>query len=114
MHSRLYELMFIDFWIGFYRVELCILMDRKTFKAICADCGEECDIPFEPTEGRPVKCNDCFRRGRGGSGGRDRGRRRDFNVVCAECGKATTVPFKPVQGNPVPCRNCFDKSKKAA
>jgi len=102
---------FIFFGIGFYRVKLCILMDKKMFKAICADCGEECEIPFEPTEGRPVKCNDCFRRGRGGSGrGGDRGSRRDFNVVCAECGKATTVPFKPVQGKPVLCRDCFKKN----
>jgi len=83
-------------------------MDKKTFRAICAECGEECNIPFEPTEGRPVKCDDCFKRGRGGSG-RDRNSRRDFNVVCAECGRATTVPFKPVRGDPVLCRNCFDK-----
>ncbi len=83
-------------------------MDKKKFKAICAECGEECDIPFEPTEGRPVKCDGCFKRGRG-SNGRDRGSRRDFNVVCAECGRSTTVPFKPVRGDPVLCRNCFNK-----
>lgn len=94
-------------------MELCIWMDRKKFKAVCVDCGEECDIPFEPTEGRPVKCDDCFRKGRGGFR-QNRNRQRDFNVICAECGKATTVPFKPVQGKPVLCRNCFDKSKKAA
>ena len=101
--------MFIDFWIGFYRVELCIWMDKKKFKAVCAECGKECEIPFEPTEGRPVKCDDCFRRGRGGFE-RGRNRQRDFNVVCAECRRATTVPFKPVQGKPVLCRDCFKKA----
>lgn len=83
-------------------------MDGEKFKAICAGCGKECEIPFEPTEGRPVKCDDCFRRGRSQ---RNFGqRRRDFNVTCAECGKVTTVPFKPTPGGkPVLCRDCFKK-----
>ncbi|MCD4771362.1 hypothetical protein K8R30_03020 [archaeon] len=96
-------------------------MEGEKFKAVCSECGEECEIPFEPKEGRPVKCNDCFKRGRPqrGFGGRDNNKfggrdnhkqRRDFNVVCAECGKATTVPFKPTQGGkPVLCRDCFKK-----
>jgi len=51
------------------------------FKAVCSECGKECEIPFKPTEGRPVKCNDCFRKGRGGSGrGRERGSRFVLNV----------------------------------
>ena len=33
---------------------------RQMFKAVCADCGTECEVPFEPTEGRPVYCRDCF------------------------------------------------------
>lgn len=88
-------------------------MEREKFKAVCAECGEECEIPFNPTEGRPVKCDACFRKGRddrqGGRGGRgfDGGGRKDFHVVCAECGRATTVPFKPTQGKPVLCRDCF-------
>ncbi len=87
---------------------LCNFMDREKFKAVCADCGKECEVPFKPTEGRPVKCNDCFRKGRPQ---RSFNKRRDVDVVCAECGKATTVPFKPVSGRPVLCRDCFRKSK---
>ncbi|WAI02156.1 CxxC-x17-CxxC domain-containing protein [Methanogenium organophilum] len=33
---------------------------REMHKATCADCGKECEVPFKPTEGRPVYCNDCF------------------------------------------------------
>ena len=33
---------------------------RETHKAVCADCKNECDVPFKPTEGRPVYCRDCF------------------------------------------------------
>ncbi|MDO9540512.1 MAG: DNA-directed RNA polymerase [Methanocalculus sp.] len=33
---------------------------REMSKAICADCGCECEVPFKPTEGRPVYCRDCL------------------------------------------------------
>jgi len=33
---------------------------RKMYKAVCADCGKECEVPFKPTEGRPVYCRDCY------------------------------------------------------
>lgn len=37
---------------------------RQMHKAICSKCGKECEVPFKPTEGRDVLCNDCFRRDR--------------------------------------------------
>lgn len=33
---------------------------REMHKATCADCGAECEVPFQPTEGRPVYCRECF------------------------------------------------------
>ncbi|MFA5612973.1 MAG: CxxC-x17-CxxC domain-containing protein [Methanoculleus sp.] len=33
---------------------------REMTKTICSDCGKECEVPFKPTEGRPVYCQDCF------------------------------------------------------
>jgi len=33
---------------------------REMHKAKCADCGEECEVPFEPKEGRPVYCKNCY------------------------------------------------------
>ena len=33
---------------------------REATKAICSDCGKECEVPFKPTAGRPVYCRDCF------------------------------------------------------
>ena len=29
-------------------------------KAICSECGKECEVPFVPTEGRPVYCKECY------------------------------------------------------
>jgi len=33
---------------------------REMYPAICADCGKETEVPFEPRSGRPVYCNECF------------------------------------------------------
>ncbi|HLC31886.1 MAG TPA: CxxC-x17-CxxC domain-containing protein [Candidatus Nanoarchaeia archaeon] len=33
---------------------------REMHKATCADCKKECEVPFKPTEGRPVYCKDCY------------------------------------------------------
>ena len=101
--------------------------DRQMFKAVCSDCGAECEVPFEPTEGKPVRCRDCFRKNRpqrsfGGSGGNrsfggsrgfDRGPREMHKAVCAECGKNCEVPFKPTEGKPVLCKDCFMKKKNS-
>lgn len=37
-----------------------IAMPRQMHSVICADCGVETQVPFEPTEGRPVYCRDCY------------------------------------------------------
>jgi CxxC-x17-CxxC domain-containing protein len=34
--------------------------ERQMFKTICAECGQETTVPFEPTGDRPVYCRDCF------------------------------------------------------
>ncbi len=33
---------------------------RRMFPAICAECGKETEVPFEPREGRPVYCSVCY------------------------------------------------------
>jgi len=33
---------------------------RQMFPAICAECGKETEVPFKPTEDRPVYCRDCY------------------------------------------------------
>jgi len=27
----------------------------------CNKCGKKCEVPFKPTPGKPVYCNECFR-----------------------------------------------------
>jgi len=35
--------------------------DRKMYDAVCAKCGQPCQVPFQPAEGRPVYCRNCYR-----------------------------------------------------
>lgn len=91
----------------------------------CSECGKPANVPFEPTAGRPVYCNDCFSKRRparssGGGGGfgrgpprGDRGDRQMFEVTCSDCGKQTQVPFQPSGDRPVYCQDCFRKHKPA-
>jgi CxxC-x17-CxxC domain-containing protein len=39
--------------------------EKKMFPASCDTCGNRCQVPFRPTSGKPVFCDNCF--GRGGS-----------------------------------------------
>lgn len=33
---------------------------REMHKAVCSECGQECEVPFKPTEGKPVYCKECY------------------------------------------------------
>ena len=35
---------------------------RQMFPAVCAECGKETEVPFEPRQDRPVYCSDCYRK----------------------------------------------------
>jgi len=33
---------------------------REMHKAVCADCKQECEVPFKPDPSRPVYCRECW------------------------------------------------------
>jgi CxxC-x17-CxxC domain-containing protein len=35
---------------------------RQMFPAVCAECGKETEVPFEPRGDKPVYCSDCYRK----------------------------------------------------
>ena len=37
---------------------------REMFPAVCTSCGKETEVPFQPTAGKPVYCQDCFQQQR--------------------------------------------------
>ena len=34
--------------------------ERRMYPAVCAECGQSTEVPFEPRGDRPVYCRDCF------------------------------------------------------
>lgn len=38
---------------------------RPMFDVICDACGQPTKVPFEPRQGRPVYCRECFQAQRG-------------------------------------------------
>ena len=53
-----------------YKIKIGEIMSNRNYgnrtmhKATCADCGNECEVPFQPKEDRPVYCRDCYRKHR--------------------------------------------------
>ena len=37
---------------------------RQMHAVVCADCGKDTEVPFEPRGDRPVYCSDCYRKAR--------------------------------------------------
>jgi CxxC-x17-CxxC domain-containing protein len=37
---------------------------RQMYPAVCAECGKNTEVPFQPRGDRPVYCRDCFNRQR--------------------------------------------------
>ena len=33
---------------------------QEKFKIKCDKCGKEDEVPFKPTQGKPILCRDCF------------------------------------------------------
>jgi len=101
---------------------------KQMFQATCDKCGNECEVPFRPSGGKPVLCSECFgKKGFGNKGSKfqkrsgdrkrrfgDRssrsGDRQMHQAVCDKCGKECEVPFKPTAGKPIYCNDCFGKN----
>ena len=91
----------------------------------CADCGNECEIPFVPKHDRPVYCSDCFKLNKPGKLDDDKNSRNDRDsrysrnvnqnesaiVTCADCGNECEIPFVPKHDRPVYCSDCFKLNK---
>jgi CxxC-x17-CxxC domain-containing protein len=101
-------------------------------KAICAQCGSQCEVPFKPSNDKPVYCSECFsKKNNEGTGRRDGNRRDDrrsdrrggerdfrkddrqrFNAICSVCGETCSLPFNPTPGKKVYCDLCFSKKNE--
>ncbi|MFH1208776.1 MAG: CxxC-x17-CxxC domain-containing protein [Candidatus Omnitrophota bacterium] len=52
--------------------------EKILYKAVCADCHKDCEIPFKPTGERPVYCKECFSKRKAGNPSKtDEGNRQE-------------------------------------
>jgi len=94
-------------------------------RAVCDECGDDCQVPFRPTGEKPIYCSSCFekqgnsrsssdRPSRFGSDRNDRRPRFEdkqmHDATCDKCGTDCQVPFRPTAGKPIFCDNCFEKT----
>ncbi|MFA7244692.1 MAG: CxxC-x17-CxxC domain-containing protein [Candidatus Magasanikbacteria bacterium] len=92
---------------------------QKTMhRAVCDECGDNCEVPFKPSGDKPVLCSHCFGKSGGPAPrfGGDRGERRErpsfedrqmHDAICDKCGSECQVPFRPTPGKEIFCNNCF-------
>lgn len=38
--------------------------ERELFDVVCAACGAPCKVTFKPSNGKPIYCDDCYRKRR--------------------------------------------------
>lgn len=72
--------------------------DKQMFSAVCAKCGNNCEVPFRPAPGKPVYCSQCFEKDGGrparpsfnGNRGSD-GSKAQFDMLNAKLDKILTA-----------------------
>ncbi|OGW80335.1 MAG: hypothetical protein A3G33_01140 [Omnitrophica bacterium RIFCSPLOWO2_12_FULL_44_17] len=69
---------------------------RVLHKAICADCKKDCEIPFQPSPGRPVYCKACFSVRKGGNSQKERPNYRPGPVQITPVAKPQVVEKKRI------------------
>lgn len=91
---------------------------REMFRAVCDNCGKDCEVPFRPTSGKPVYCSDCFEKMGGRSSDRpERSERpefrnasqsfdqsKNFDALNAKLDKILNI-LQPKQNTPVNDKN---------
>lgn len=93
---------------------------RQMFKAVCAECKNECELPFKPSGDRPVYCKECFAQRKAATTNKVS---KPVPVApAAETINTAPKPFTdvtpkatgPVQVYPVDLRSPAEKAKSAA
>ena len=83
-------------------------IERVLHEAICADCHKVCEVPFRPSEDRPVYCKECFAKRKPPSVGRQGAVPNKLYPVLTP----VAMPSKLSKPSKQPVRNSSKKIKK--
>ena len=81
--------------------------DREDTTVTCADCGDQCTVPFVPRSNKPVYCSDCFRQYKPDNPDNDRPSRDDRGSRYSRDDR----PSRNSRDNDRPSRNSRDNSR---
>jgi len=63
-------------------------------KAICDNCGKECEVPFRPSKDKPVYCDDCFGEKRESRGRNGEGNSKQLDLIIEKLDKVLEIVAK--------------------
>ena len=67
--------------------------DSVMHHAICDSRGEDCEVPFRPTKGKPIYCDNCFENNRG----KDNNQLKDeFEILNKKLDKILQILIPPI------------------
>lgn len=61
--------------------------DKRMFEAVCDKCGSKCEVPFQPTAGKPVYCAQCFKKEKHSGGNGPDQFKQQFEILNAKLDK---------------------------
>ena len=88
-------------------------MERPMYKAVCADCHKECEVPFRPSQDRPVYCKECYSKRRTGGAFKPShdNKPKEKNMIAAQ---PISVPTAAETRKPAKKKPAAKKRTKAA
>lgn len=88
--------------------------ERPLFQVICADCKKNCEIPFKPSEERPVYCKECFSLRKANRAPQNIGRSSAVAHLNKKAGFVSSAPeFRPQAAAPVSGNVAVLKTEKS-
>jgi len=59
--------------------------EKRMYNAVCDKCGKKCEVPFKPSNDKPIYCSQCFDKGDKNKGGSQTS--KQFEIINAKLDK---------------------------
>ncbi len=71
--------------------------NRTMYKAVCADCKKECEIPFQPAGDRAVYCRECYALRKAGNASKNAAAAPSDGSVAVNADQGAVIAVNPEQ-----------------